>query len=302
MRGVSEIKNSLIARFGPGPGPIWAPAPTSRAQPRWDVGPFAPSRGRPDPHLDLIRGGLARQTSLAEDSPAPHGTSNRRPPDRASLQGEPMPADEEATRTHLERARGGDPDAFAWLFAQYRPGIERLCRRLLLDAASAEDATGEVFLRARRALASVDPARAFGPWLRTIATNYCLDQLRRRRTERSLFDASDLSGESLADDRPGALQAITHHQERQSVLDALDRLPAKYRVPLVLRFYRDLDYAEIADVLGVSRNQVGTLLHRAKHKLRLALAESDAPGEETSAELHRAPSAAPAPRPRRKGR
>ena len=61
---------------------------------------------------------------------------------------------------------------------------------------------------------------------------------------------------------------MTHRQERRDVLDALDRLPAKYRLPLVLRYYQDLDYDAIAVILDVSRVQVGTLLHRAKRRLR----------------------------------
>ena len=181
--------------------------------------------------------------------------------------------DEVASREMLDRARSGDPDAFAGLFALHREGIQRLCRRMLDDLASAEDATSEVFLRARRSLASYDSEMAFSPWLRRVASNYCLDQLRRRKVERGLFSAKDLSTDELADDSPGALLRLTSFEERREVLDALDELPAKYRLPLVLRFYRELDYDAIAEVLGVTRNQVGTLLFRAKKRLRQQLTD-----------------------------
>ena len=111
------------------------------------------------------------------------------------------------------------------------------------------------------------PDRPFEPWLRRVASNYCVDQLRRRNTERGLFSAVDLSDDNLADDAPDSLSRITQREERREVLDALDELPAKYRLPLVLRFYRDFDYDTIAEVLGVTRQQVGTLLFRASAKL-----------------------------------
>jgi len=178
--------------------------------------------------------------------------------------------DDATARELLVRAGAGDPEAFAELFALHRPGIVALCRRMLVDASAAEDAASEVFLRARRSLARYDAGRPFLPWLRSIAANHCIDQLRRRRTERGIFAAAERSDE-LADEAPDALARITRSQERETLLCAIDALPAKYRLPLVLRFYRDLDYDAIAETLGVSRNQVATLLFRAKKRLRARL-------------------------------
>jgi len=186
------------------------------------------------------------------------------------------PEDELAVRRLVGRARSGDGQAFAEVFAIHRDAILRLCRRMLDDAASAEDAASEVFLRARASLDGYDPERPFGPWLRRLASNYCIDQLRIRRTERGLFSAADFSGAELADDAPDVLQRIARQQERREVVDALDELPATYRLPLVLRFYQELDYDAIAEILGVTRNQVGTLLFRAKKRLRAALVAREA--------------------------
>ena len=179
--------------------------------------------------------------------------------------------DDEATRMLVKKAQSGDSDAFAAAFALHREKIERLCRRMLDDAASAEDATSEVFLRAHRSLSTYDSNQSFVPWLRKLATHYCIDQLRRRKTERTLFGAADRSTDDFADDAPSALLGIAHRQERHALLEALDQLPTKYRLPLVLRFYEDLDYHAMAEILGVSKGQVGTLLFRAKRQLRRAL-------------------------------
>jgi RNA polymerase sigma-70 factor (ECF subfamily) len=190
---------------------------------------------------------------------------------------DPGSGDEKAVRALAERARSDDPNAFTELFALHREKIHRLCRRMLDDVSLADDATSEVYLRARRSFPTYDSDERFHPWLRALASNYCIDQLRRRKTERSLFSEADLSTDDLADDTPGALTRITRREERGEVLEALDRLPDKFRLPLVLRFYRNLDYDGIAEILGVTRGQVGTLLFRGKKRLRqeLVMAESE---------------------------
>lgn len=192
------------------------------------------------------------------------------------------PQDEAARRLvgHLD---SGDPEGFAALFALYRDELRRLCGRMLYDSASVDDALNEIFLRAHRALPQFDREKPFRPWLRALATHHCIDQLRRQRTERGIFDAGEFGEETAADNAPDALRGITQREERKAVLDALDALPEKFRLPLVLRFYQDLDYDGIAAILGVTKNQVGTLLFRGKARLRseiLARSGSGPSGEE----------------------
>lgn len=191
----------------------------------------------------------------------------------------------------VDRDRPADAEAFDRLFEVEREDVARVCHRLLDDSAAAEDASSEVFLRARRALSSYDRTQPFRPWLRAIASNYCIDQLRRQRTERKLFSRAELTEDGLADPTPDVLRCLTRSQERREVLGAIDSLPAKYRLPLVLRFYRDLDYEAIAELLGVTRNQVGSLLFRAKLQLRERLASGvEGVDRETSDALPSTPS------------
>ena len=177
--------------------------------------------------------------------------------------------------TGVERLRGAAPQAsdepsFEALFREHEAAVQRHCRRLLGDEAD-RDATQEVFLRARRGFASWDPERPFRPWLLTVAGNHCIDQLRRRSRETRIFDHRDLDPADLLDPGPSPLRLSLRSEERGHLLDALDGLPQKYRLPLVLRYFQELDYDAIGDVLGVSRGQVGTLLFRAKRLLRQAL-------------------------------
>jgi RNA polymerase sigma-70 factor (ECF subfamily) len=181
-------------------------------------------------------------------------------------------AEGSSERARVERAREGDAQAFAELYRAHEPDVARLCRRLLGPGAAAEDATGEVFLRARRSLDGFRAGRPLRPWLLAIAGHHCIDQIRRGRAEALLFDGGDSRPDELAGSGPSPLQQVLRAEARQATLAAIDALPARYRVPLVLRYFAELDYAAIADALGTTPNQVATLLFRAKRRLRSELA------------------------------
>jgi len=175
----------------------------------------------------------------------------------------------------VERAAAGDEAAFAEIFRRTRADVGRVCRRLLGPGPAAEDAASEVFLRARRSLAGFDRDRPFGPWLLAIASHHCIDLLRRRRTETRLFSSDELADCDLADPAPSPLRRVAGAERRAEVLEAVEGLPEKYRLPLVLRYWSELDYADIADVLGVERSQVATLVYRAKRRLRERLGSGE---------------------------
>jgi RNA polymerase sigma-70 factor (ECF subfamily) len=170
-----------------------------------------------------------------------------------------------------ERARAGDPAAFDALFRAHASDVTRVCRRMLDSEATAQDAAQEVFLRARRGFASYDPERPFRSWLLGIAGHYCIDQLRRRSREARLFEAGDLDAADPSDPGASPLSRALAAERRSQVLEAIDALPLHYRLPLVLRYFHELDYGGIADILNLNRSQVGTLLFRAKRRLRLEL-------------------------------
>jgi RNA polymerase sigma-70 factor (ECF subfamily) len=168
----------------------------------------------------------------------------------------------------LEGARAGDPAAFDALFRAHQRDVAALCRRMLGSQSAAQDASHEIFLRARRGFSGYDPERPFRRWLLGIASHYCIDQLRRRSREVHLFDAVDLDAADLSDPGASPLRQALDAENRERVLRAIDALPQRYRLPLLLRYFEELDYDGIAEVLHVTRNQVGTLLFRAKRRLR----------------------------------
>ncbi len=177
----------------------------------------------------------------------------------------------------VARARGGDPDAWGELYRQYAAAIFRFCRRALPSREDAEDATMEIFVKVREKLDQYDPSRPFAAWLYKVAANHCWDILRRRRVRQDL-ETGGVEDLPLEHPDPGQLERLVEERTSRDVRAALAALPARARMALVLRYYAEMSYDEIAQALGVRRAFVGVVLLRARHQLREALGRSGAAG------------------------
>jgi len=175
--------------------------------------------------------------------------------------------DEAAIQQSLERARQGSSEAAGRLFEAFRPDVTRLCARLV-GTLDAEDAVHEVFERAQLKLDSYDTQQPFRRWLLAIASHRCIDRLRRKNLEGRLFEDVDGDTERFSADGHSALDGVIQLEEQEAVQRALDRLPDRHRVPLVLRYFLDQSYDEIGEAIGVERTQVASLLFRGKQSLR----------------------------------
>ena len=170
--------------------------------------------------------------------------------------------------TWIKLSLKGDQVAFGQLMYRYSGAVYNLSYRMLGDAQDAEDAAQEIFLRAYTRLDSFDQARRFSTWLLSIASNYCVDRLRRRRWHWvTLDDAAFQVPSPLAGPERTALQ----HEKQQMVQRALQRLPEHYRIVTILRYWNDMSYDEIAQVTGLTESTIKTRLHRARHMLADAL-------------------------------
>jgi RNA polymerase sigma-70 factor (ECF subfamily) len=178
--------------------------------------------------------------------------------------------DEREIRVCVERACSGDTAAFGELFRCFEDDVARLCRRLLGSKEAAGDASSEAFLRARRSLDQYQGAQPFRPWLLAIAAHHCVDLIRRRSRESKLFEPEE-AGAAIAAPATSPLEGLLRAEEGHRLRAAIRELPDRYRVPVVLRYYADLDYGSIAETLAVSRGQVATLLFRARKRLREGL-------------------------------
>src|SRR5881227_4020216 len=159
----------------------------------------------------------------------------------------------------IARARAGDADAWGELYRQYAPAIFRFCRRALPTREDAEDATMEIFMKLKGKLSQYDPTRSFQAWLYKVAANHCWDILRRRKIRQDK-ETEDVESVPLEHPEPSQLEKLIDERSSEEV-----------RKALVMRYYSDMSYDEIADALGVRRAFVGVVLLRARHELRQAL-------------------------------
>jgi len=159
----------------------------------------------------------------------------------------------------IDRAKTGDRQAFAALFEQYRNLVYKTAYLMLDNTQDAEDALQEVFLQVHGSLASFDPRKgAFTTWLHRITFNFCLNH-RRKRRPLSLEDVSIIP----AIEFPGAQLA-----EQESVLLMLRALSDKQQAVIILRYYWELPYAEIAQILDIPLGTVKSRLDLALKTLR----------------------------------
>jgi RNA polymerase sigma-70 factor (ECF subfamily) len=169
----------------------------------------------------------------------------------------------------VRRTAAGDNRAAAALVARHLSRIAGLARRMLNDASEAEDVAQETFLRAWKAAASWREGEAlFSTWLHRVATNLCLDRLRRRR-ELPTEDA----GAALIDETPQGEARLAAAEKGAAVRAALDRLPERQRAAIVLCHFQELGNIEAAAALEISVEALESLLSRGRRALRASLAD-----------------------------
>ena len=161
--------------------------------------------------------------------------------------------------------------AFEILYREYYARVFGLCRRLLNSGELAEDAAQEAFMRAYKAFGKYDPEQPFWQWIAAIANHHCIDLIRRQSRADALFGDEAGDVEQLSTEQPMMLSELISAEEAGFLNDAIGRLPDRYRIPVVLAYFNQSSYDQIAEQLGISRNHVGVLLLRAKQKLRADL-------------------------------
>ena len=163
---------------------------------------------------------------------------------------------------------------FEILYKEYYVRVFGLCRRLLNSASLAEDATQEAFMRAYRNFKNYDNSLPFWQWIASIANNHCVDLLRRGSRTQKLFGDEEVELELVESPEEQVLNTLINSEQDRTLAAAITRLPDKYRVPLVLAYFNNASYDQIAVDLSISRNHVGVLLLRAKQQLRSFVADT----------------------------
>ena len=186
----------------------------------------------------------------------------------------------------VELVLADDQDAFTVLVERYKDAVQNLAYRMLSNAAEAEDVTQETFVRAYTQLATYKPAHKFSTWLLSIASHLAIDQLRRRRfLALPLEDVPFLDW--IADVGTSPEQSALEGEQQDEVQTYLQRLPGKYRAVIVLRYWYDFSYEEIARTLDLTPALVKARLHRARELLARYMKQNSVNEEEQTDALPR---------------
>jgi RNA polymerase sigma-70 factor (ECF subfamily) len=179
----------------------------------------------------------------------------------------------------IARARAGDREAIGRLVEAYQDPVFNLCYRMLGSAGEAEDVAQETFVRLTTRLDRYDPARPFRTWLLSVAAHACIDRLRQRRRSWLSLDEPLPAADQVAlrDPLPGPEEALVRREEEQRVQRLLARLAPEDRQVVVLRYWYDLGYEEIAEATRASVSSVKSRLFRARRALAGALASEATP-------------------------
>lgn len=172
-------------------------------------------------------------------------------------------------RDLIQRARRGANDAFGELVTRYQTGVFNVCYRMLHERGEAEDLTQETFMRAYDRLHTFDLEREFGPWIRRVAANLCINHLEAQKVTAPLDEERD------ADESARPEKQVEVKERSAQVRTALASLPPHYRAVVELRHYQELSYDEIAAELNIPLSDVKSHLFRARKILAEQLHASD---------------------------
>jgi RNA polymerase sigma-70 factor, ECF subfamily len=175
----------------------------------------------------------------------------------------------------IQRCVGGDRAAFDALVSRHYRGIYSMLYQMTGSADDASDLTQETFVRAYSRLETFQLGRPFSAWLRRIASNLCIDMLRKRRTPTVSLDQQAEAGFELADTsvEGSPEDRLEIGEEARRVLAAVQKLPEKQRTVVVLRHLEGMSLEEISRCLGMPLGTVKVNLFRARETMRKLVGE-----------------------------
>ncbi len=175
-------------------------------------------------------------------------------------------------RRLIKQARAGDQKAFEKLLKKYRNLVYHVMMRMVRNPQEAEDLCQEAFIKAFGALASFNEEFAFSTWLMKIATNNCIDFLRKKKLRTYSIDEPIQYKEEkvqveLPDREPSPERQMLDEERSKMINDAIQSLPPRYRHVIVLRHKEEKSYEEIAELLKLPLGTVKARIFRAREML-----------------------------------
>ncbi|HUV26272.1 MAG TPA: sigma-70 family RNA polymerase sigma factor [Anaerolineales bacterium] len=164
----------------------------------------------------------------------------------------------------IAEARCGDKEAFSNLVEKYQRPVFSVCYRMLGTPTAAEDAAQEAFIRAYQSLDRYDQKRSFTTWLLSIASNYCIDQLRKKKVTILSIDNDKHAWLAPPDPGPSPEKAALDKEKNALVKSILAALPETDRAAIILQYWHDYSHAQIAETMDLSSSAVKSRLFRSR--------------------------------------
>ncbi|MCB0278380.1 MAG: sigma-70 family RNA polymerase sigma factor [Calditrichaeota bacterium] len=176
----------------------------------------------------------------------------------------------------IKRALNNDQAAYRELLTKYQHRVLILVKKIIYDAQEADDLTQEAFIKAFNNLQSFNFEFAFSTWLFKIATNNCIDYLRKKRLKtfsmnKSIQQKDGETQQEYADSTPTIEREMIQTETSKQIMDAIEKLPPKYRQAIIMRHNEEKSYEEIAEILDLPLGTVKARIFRARELLNKSL-------------------------------
>ncbi|CAH0347765.1 RNA polymerase sigma factor SigW [Bacillus sp. CECT 9360] len=180
---------------------------------------------------------------------------------------------EELIKKRIKQVLKGDQDAFGEIVELYKDKVFQICFRMLGNRHEAEDMAQEAFVRAYVNIQSFNINMKFSTWLYRIATNLCIDRIRKKKPDFYLdaqvagADGLDMYSQ-IAADTALPEEEVESLELQETIQAEILKLPEKYRLPIVLKYIEELSLKEISEILDLPVGTVKTRIHRGREALR----------------------------------
>jgi len=184
--------------------------------------------------------------------------------------------DEQKVLQHIQEVLSGNQDSYKYLIDEYKDSVYNLVFKFCGNFSDAEDITSEAFVRAYKNIKSYNIERSFKNWLFSIAVNAAKDLLRKKKNIIASIDSSVFLEESevqvqYSDESDNPETLLFNKDQAQDVLSAINALPEKYRIVIILRYMENLSYEEISNIILKPTGSVKNYIHRAQKVLSKSL-------------------------------
>lgn len=178
----------------------------------------------------------------------------------------------------IKRARFGDKEAFCEIIKEKSRKILFISTNLMGNSSDGEDVAQEAVITLAQKIGTLKKAELFDAWMYRIVFNVCMDEKRRQSRKPDESGEIDTAVATIAEDHTDVLpeQSVLKASDKEIIMEALNELPERYRICMILFYYEDMSYAEIAETMQVSEQVVANILNRAKEKLRTSLGSQKA--------------------------